>query len=65
MDAAPEDAAAAIASSWIAAAPCIIEVLDWHKGLHGCEPGCLERMEIVAEYGAGPYGAAVFFPEPP
>lgn len=65
MDAARAPSADALASAWIAESPCIIDVLDWHKGLHGCDPGCAERMEIVAEYGAGPYGSSVFFPEPP
>ena len=52
--------------AWIAAAPPLIEVLDWHERLCGaCRPlrSCPERAEIIAEYGAGEYGIAVFFPE--
>jgi hypothetical protein len=41
-------------------------VLGWHTGLCGtCRPGggkCPEFREIVDEYGAGEYGASVFFP---
>jgi len=62
--------AAAEAAAWIAASPNLIDVLTWHAGL--CEtcgnrtPGtlrrCAEYTEIIEEYGAGPYGSAVFFP---
>ena len=61
----PAAEASAIASAWIAASPHILDVLDWHKGLcETCSTGgrCAERAEIIDEYGAGPYGAAVFWP---
>jgi hypothetical protein len=57
---------AAVASAWIAASPNLLEVLDWHRGLCGaCQPGrhCAEYGEIIAEYGAGPFGTAVFWPD--
>lgn len=57
--------ARAIASAWIAGAPNLIIVLLWHLRLCGtCGPECrcAEYHEILEEYGAGPYGAAVFFP---
>jgi hypothetical protein len=58
--------AAAQAAAWIAASPHLIDVLDWHQRLCGtCGPGrgCGEYREIIAEYGAGEHGAAVFWPE--
>jgi hypothetical protein len=57
--------ACAAASAWIAASPNMIVVLDWHRGLCGtCGVGrlCAEYREILAEYGAGEYGATVFSP---
>jgi hypothetical protein len=57
--------AAAIASAWIARSPSLLDVLAWHRGLcEACTPSrsCGERGEIIAEYGAGPYGSAVFYP---
>lgn len=57
--------AAAEASAWIAASPNLIDVLGWHRRLCGCGPGehCAEYAEIIAEYGAGPAGSAVFWPD--
>ena len=58
--------ARAVAAEWIAAAPNLLEVLDWHRGLcEGCGAGggCAERREIIDEYGAGEFGAAVFYPD--
>lgn len=52
--------------AWLAAAPPLPGILSWHRGLCGaCGPEwlCDEYREIIAEYGAGPYGAAVFWPE--
>lgn len=65
----PDEAArqaTAQAAAWIAASPHLIDVLDWHKGLCGtCGPDrrCGEYHEIIAEYGAGENGTAVFWPE--
>lgn len=57
--------AAAEASRWIAASPNLTVVLDWHRRLHGCGPGehCAEYAGIIEEYGAGPSGSAVFWPD--
>ena len=60
-------AATAEASAWIAASPNMIDVLGWHEDLcETCKLGrkCAEYGEIIAEYGAGPYGSVVFFPDP-
>lgn len=54
------------ASAWIAVSPNMIDVLGWHEDLCGaCALGrkCGEYQEIIAEYGAGPYGASVFYPD--
>ena len=62
----PAERPAAVASEWIAASPPLLAVLDWHVDLcPGCvrgRPKCAEFREILAEYGAGPSGSAVFFP---
>lgn len=57
--------ARAAASAWIAASPNLIDVLTWHQqqcGACGTARKCGEYHEILAEYGAGQYGAAVFYP---
>lgn len=58
--------ATAAASAWIGRSPTLIGALDWHVGLCPACDGtrfCAEYTEIICEYGAGPYGAAVFFPD--
>lgn len=58
--------ASAAASAWIAVSPNLLDVLAWHQDLcPACGPGgkCAEYREIVDEYGAGVYGAAVFWPD--
>ena len=54
-----------LARDWIAVSPHLIDVLDWHRRLCGGCDGlrhCPEYHEIIAEYGAGVYGIAVFSP---
>lgn len=58
--------ASAVASEWIAASPNLVDVLTWHRGLcSSCSPAryCGEYSEIIAEYGAGTFGASVFYPD--
>jgi hypothetical protein len=58
--------AAAQVQAWVNESPHLIDVLDWHQRLCGACSGlrhCLEWGEILSEYGAGPHGTAVFWPD--